>query len=244
MKYISIITKPLLFVFTLFFLFGCYATTHRGAATLKPGQFSGNIGYLHLKSTQTDVFTEPVKLVTIDARAGILKFWDLGLTRTLDISDNEGVDTEGIDTYWLDTKFQLSNIKNKNYLPQLALGYGFGDLIADDDEENKLFVNSLYLTIGVPTEFITPYYSFRFEHTSDELKWLPSWAWEEDWNVIRKAHIIGFEINAIEYIKPVIEFGRFYVDEFSDGANIFTAGLNFYLDIPKLLSNKEPTVIE
>ena len=34
--------------------------------------------------------------------------------------------------------------QNKNYLPQFALGYGFGDLIADDDEDTKIFVNSLY----------------------------------------------------------------------------------------------------
>ena len=244
MKYIPIITNSLLFVCTLFFLFGCYATTHRGPATLKPGQFSGNIGYLHLKSTQTDVIDEPVKLVTIDARAGILKFWDLGLIRTFDISDNIGANVEGIDTYWLDTKFQLSNLDNKYYLPQLSLGYGFGDLISDDDKKDKLFINSIYLILGVPTKFVTPYYSFRFEHASDEIKWLPSWAWEEDFNMLQKTHIIGIEVNAIEYVKPVIEIGRFYVDEFSDGANVFTAGLNFYLDIPKLLSTKEPVVTE
>jgi hypothetical protein len=244
MKYIPIVNKSLLLVFTLFFLFGCYATTHRGPATLKPGQLSGNIGYLHLKSIQTDVIDEPVKLVTIDARAGILKFWDLGLIRTLDISDNEGANVEGIDTYWLDTKFQLSNLDNKYYLPQLSLGYGFGDLISDDDKDDKYFVNSLYLILGIPTKIITPYYSFRFEYSSDELKWLPSWAWEEDFNTLRKAHIIGIEVNAIDFIRPVVEVGRFYIDEFSDGTNVFTAGVNFYLDIPKLLSTKEPVVTE
>jgi len=244
MKYIPIITKSLLFIFTLFFLFGCYATTHRGPATLKPGQFSGNIGYLHLKGTGANTNNNPGKLVTVDARAGILKFWDLGLTRTFDYTDYEGAVFEGMDTYWVDTKFQLSNLDNKNYLPQFALGYGFGDLISDDDSDNKLFVNSLYLTIGVPTEFVTPYYSFRYEHASDEIKWIPSWVWEEDFNTLKKAHIIGFEVNAIDFIKPVIEVGRFYVDDFSEGANVFTAGLNFYLDIPKLLSNKESVATE
>jgi hypothetical protein len=76
MKFIPIVTRSLIFVSTIFFLSGCYATTHRGPATLKPGQFSGNIGYLYLKG--------------VDAVA--------------------------------------------------------------DDEENKLFINSLYLTLGVPTE--------------------------------------------------------------------------------------------
>ncbi|MBU0528815.1 hypothetical protein KKF86_03550 [bacterium] len=244
MKYFPIITKLLIFVFAIFFLFGCYATTHRGPATLKPGQFSGNIGYLHLKGANASAADNPAKLVTADVRAGILKFWDLGLMRTFDYTDYEGADFEGMDTYWLDTKFQLSNLDNKDYLPQFALGYGFGDLIADDEEDTKLFVNSLYLTIGVPTEFVTPYYSFRYEHVSDEIKWLPSWAWEEEFNTLQKAHIIGFEVNAIDFVKPVIEVGRFYVDDFSEGANVFTAGLNFYLDIPKLLSPKEVPVAE
>ena len=244
MKYIPIVTKTLLLVFTLFFLFGCYATTHRGPATLKPGQFSGNIGYLHLKSANASADDIPAKLVTVDARAGLLKFWDLGLTRTFDYTDYEGADFEGMDTYWLDTKFQLSNIKNKYYLPQLALGYGFGDLISDDDEDNKLFVNSLYLTLGIPTKFVTPYYSFRFEHASDEIKWLPNWTWEEDFDMLQKAHIIGFEVNAIDFVKPVIEVGRFYVNDFSEGTNVITAGVNFYLDVPKLLSNKEPIASE
>jgi len=239
MKYIPIVTKTLLLIFTLFFLFGCYATTHRGPATLKPGQFSGNIGYMHLNGTDATTDDEPGKLMIVDVRAGLLPFMDIGLIRTFDNSDYGDIEFEGMDSYWIDTKFQLSNIKNKYYLPQLALGYGFGDLISDDDEDNKLFVNSLYLTLGIPTEFVTPYYSFRFEYASNEIKWLPSWAWEEDFDMLQKAHIIGFEVNAIDFVKPVIEVGRFYVDDFSEGANVFTAGVNFYLDIPKLLSNKE-----
>lgn len=244
MKYFPIAAKSLIFVFTLFFLFGCYATTHRGPATLKPGQFSGNIGYLHLKGVDAAADEKPNKLITVDARAGLLKFWDLGLTRTFDFSDYGDVDSDGMDTYWVDTKLQLSNLNNKNYLPQFSLGYGFGDLISDDDKDDKYFVNSLYLILGIPTEIITPYYSFRFEYSSDELKWLPSWAWEEDWDVIRKAHIIGFEVNAIDFVKPIIEFGRFYYNDFSEGVNVFTAGVNFYLDIPKLLSSKEDVPTE
>jgi len=245
MKYIPKLVKfTLIILFSFSSLFGFYTTTHRGPSTLKFGQFSVNTGYYHSKLPNNLLFDNPIKFVTVDARAGLLKFWDLGLTRTFDMTDYEGANFGGMDTYWVDSKFQLSNNKNANYLPQLALGYGFGDLIYDDDEDDKLFVNSLYLTLGFPTEFVTPYYSFRFEHASDEIKWLPSWAWDEDFNTLQKAHIIGFEVNAIEFVKPVIEFGRFYVDEFGDGANVFTAGLNFYLDIPKLLSAKEPVITE
>ena len=112
MKYIPIIDKSLIFVFTLFFLFGCYATTHRGPATLKPGQFSGNIGYLQLKGADAEAVDEPGKLMTIDLRAGLLPFMDIGLTRTFDNSDYGDVEFDGMDTYWIDTKFQLSNIKS------------------------------------------------------------------------------------------------------------------------------------
>jgi hypothetical protein len=244
MKYISYLTKALIILLIVFFLIGCYATTHRGPATLKPGQFSGNVGYMHLKGTDADTNDNPGKLVTVDARAGVLKFWDLGLTRTFDMTDYEGVDTEGMDTYWVDTKVQLSNLEGTNLLPQLALGYGFGDMVADDDQDDKIFVNSLYVILGIPTGYVTPYYSFRYEFASDEVQWVPSWAWEEESDMIQKAHIIGFEVNAIEFAKPVFEFGRFYVDDFADGLNIITAGLNFYLDVPKLLLTKDTEITE
>lgn len=87
MKYFLILTKSLIFVFTVFFLFGCYATTHRGPATLKPGQFSANVGYLHLKAVDAAADDKPGKLVTVDARAGLLPFLDIGLIRTFDFSD-------------------------------------------------------------------------------------------------------------------------------------------------------------
>ncbi len=244
MKYLPTLTKIIVITITTFFLFGCYATTHRGPATLKPGQFSGNIGYLHLKGADAAADDEPGKLMTVDVRAGLLPFMDIGLIRTFDFSDYGDAKFDGMDTYWVDAKLQLSNIKNENYLPQLALGYGFGDFIADDDEKNKLFINSLYLTLGIPTKFVTPYYSFRYEYASDQVKWIPSWAWEEDFNMLQKAHIIGFEVNAIDYVKPVVEFGRFYVDDFSDGANVFTAGLNFYMDVAKLMSSDNTSATE
>ncbi|MCJ7801189.1 MAG: hypothetical protein MUP82_02395 [Candidatus Marinimicrobia bacterium] len=199
---------------------------------------------MHLKGADATTYDEPGKLMTIDVRAGLLPFMDIGLIRTFDNSDYGDIKFESMDSYWIDTKFQLSNIKNKYYLPQLALGYGFGDLISDDDEDNKLFINSLHLTLGIPTEFVTPYYSFRFENASDDVKWLPSWTWEEDFDSLQKAHIIGFEVNAIDFVKPVIEVRRFYVNDFSEGTNVITAGVNFYLDIPKLLSNKEPVATE
>ena len=237
MNHLSKISKIILYSLVAFLLIGCYATTHRGPETLKPGQFSANIGYMHLKGVDAEEDDEPGKMLTLDARVGILKFWDIGVTRTFDNSEYGDSEFEGMDAYWIDTKFQMSNLDRKNYLPQFSIGYGFGDLISDDeDEDNKVFINSLYAIIGIPTDYVTPYYSFRYEFASDEIQWIPEWAWEEESERIQKAHILGFEVNAIDFARPVVEFGRYYFDEFDDGVNVITAGLNLYLDIPKLLS--------
>jgi len=107
-----------------------------------------------------------------------------------------------------------------------------------------MFINSLYAIIGIPTDYITPYYSFRYEFPSDEVRWIPDWAWEEKSDMIQKAHIIGFEINAVDFARPIIEIGRYYVDKFSEGTNVFTAGLNLYLDIPKLISSNKIETVE
>ena len=77
MKFLSILSKLVILSLVIFLLFGCYATTHRGPATLKPGQFSGNIGYLHLKGANADADDKPGKLLTVDARAGLLPFLDI-----------------------------------------------------------------------------------------------------------------------------------------------------------------------
>ena len=57
---------------------------------------------------------------------------------------------------------------------------------------------------------------------------VPTWVFNEKSENIRKAHVIGVEIEAHKNIKPVIEIGRFYNDDFGDGLNIFTLGVNLY----------------
>ena len=52
---------------------------------------------------------------------------------------------------------------------------------------------------------------------------------KEDFNEIRKAHIIGIEYEINQNVKPVIEIGRFYYDDFGDGLNMLTAGVNLYM---------------
>ena len=204
------------------FLLGCYATTHRGPQTLKPGGFSASGGYLRFTDAE-DSGDDPGELVQVEGRVGVARGIDIGYMRTFEIS--EGVEAgEGIDTHWFDAKFQLSNRDNVLSKPTLALGYGFGKLVNEDD----FWVNSLYLTLGSYHEKGAIFYSFRYETFSDEIKLLPSWVWEEPFDEIRKAHIIGLELQLIPNLYPVVEIGRFYDDGFGDGLNVITIGVNYY----------------
>ena len=206
------------------FLLGCYATTHRGPRTLDPGQVSGSASYLRFKGTEADPDDDLGELVGVEGRVGLLKGIDIGFMRTFDIS--EGVESdEGIDTYWFDSKFQLLNRNNLLNEPTMSFGYGFGKLVNEDD----FWVNTLYLLLGMQSNKASFFYSFRYETFDEEINWIPSWAWKEDFNEIRKAHIIGIEYEINQNVKPVIEIGRFYYDDFGDGLNMLTAGVNLYM---------------
>ncbi|MCH7748996.1 MAG: hypothetical protein IH939_12975 [Acidobacteria bacterium] len=205
-------------------LLGCYATTHRGPTTLDPGQFSGAGGYLRFKGTDAGPDEEPGELIALEGRIGVVRGLDVGYMRTFDIS--EGVEgDDGIDTQWLDAKFQLSNRGNLLNKPTLALGYGFGNVI---NFEEPTWVNTLYLTLGAQTEKAVFFYSFRYETFDEKINWIPTWVWEEGFDDIRKAHIIGLEYEITPIFRPVVELGRFYTEDFSDGLNVFTVGMNLY----------------
>ncbi|MFQ6617613.1 MAG: hypothetical protein ACE5QV_02895 [Fidelibacterota bacterium] len=202
---------------------GCYATIHRGPRTLNPGQVSASASYLRFKGTKAEPEDNPVELIGFEGRVGVLKGLDIGYMRTIDISEN--VKDEGIDTYWFDAKLQILNRINTLNKPTMSLGYGFGKVINFED----FWVNTLYISLGVQTELMTLFYSFRYEVLDDEINWIPTWAWEKDFDDIRKAHILGLEYEMYRNFKPVIELGRFYSRDFSDGLNVVTAGFNFYI---------------
>ncbi|MFQ6673459.1 MAG: hypothetical protein ACE5GH_01585 [Fidelibacterota bacterium] len=205
-------------------LLGCYATTHRGPRTLDPGQISGGASYLRFKNTDADPDDDPGELVGLDGRVGVVKGVDIGYMRTLDIT--EGVEgDDGIDTHWFDAKFQILNRNNEPDRPTLSLGYGFGKLVNQED----FWVNSLSLSLGTEVERASLFYSFRYETVDDEMKLVPSWAWEEKFEDVRKAHILGLEYAFTHNFRPVLEIGRFYTGDFGEGLNVVTAGVNVYL---------------
>ncbi|NQU67348.1 MAG: hypothetical protein HQ510_05340 [Candidatus Marinimicrobia bacterium] len=204
-------------------LLGCYTTSHRGPRVLDPGEVSASASYLRFNNTESDPGDSPGELVGIEGRVGLIKGIDIGLARTFDISD--GVESgEGIDTYWFDSKFQLMNRDNILNKPTLSLGYGYGKVINEDD----FWVNTLYLSYGVQTNKASFFYSFRYETFDDKINLIPTWVFEDSFDEVQKAHIIGLEVEFTPQIKPVFEIGRFYVDDFGDGLNVVTAGVNFY----------------
>lgn len=205
-------------------LLGCYATTHRGPRTLDPGQLSGSGGYLHFKGADAEPDDEPGELITMEGRIGVAKGLDVGYMRTIDISKEVDEPEEGIDTHWFDAKLQLLNRENLPSKPTIALGYGFGKIINEED----LWVQTLYFLCGTELERTSLFYSFRYETFDEEINWIPKWAWEEEFVDIRKAHILGLEFEATPIIRPVVEIGRFYTGDFTDGLNVFTVGVNLY----------------
>ncbi|MEE9465565.1 MAG: hypothetical protein V3W14_08365 [Candidatus Neomarinimicrobiota bacterium] len=204
-------------------LLGCYATTHRGPQTLKPGDYSTSGGYLRFTDSDGSG-GDPVELLQVEGRIGVARGIDIGYMRSFDISEGVDSDDEGIDTHWFDAKFQLLNRDNVLDKMTMALGYGFGK-VANSEE---LWVNSLYLTFGSYHKKGAFFYSFRYETFREEINWIPGWAWERDPDDTRKAHILGLEHQLTSNLYPVVEIGRFYYDDFADGLNVFTIGVNYY----------------
>jgi hypothetical protein len=209
-----------LIILACFFL-GCYATTHRGARTLDPGKVSAAGSYMRFTSTESN--GDPGKLLGIEARAGLLKGIDAGIIRTFDIT--EGVESdEKIDTWWLDTKFQLTNREKLLKKLTISLGYGFGYVVEFEDT----WVNTMYLIAGTELAKLDMFYSFRYENIDEGIN--PFWIFDTGFNEARKAHIIGLEYQLNYNLRPVIELGRFYDENFNDGLNVITAGVNFYFN--------------
>jgi len=46
---------------------------------------------------------------------------------------------------------------------------------------------------------------------------------------LEKPILLGIEYEINQNVKPVIEIGRFYNDDFGDGLNMLTAGVNLYM---------------
>jgi hypothetical protein len=144
-----------------FFFFGCIATTHRSAKTLEPGQFSLGAGYVQAENLEES--TDSIQLVSVDARVGTGRGFDMGLMHTWDVtSENEGV----FATFWGDCKWQLTNreyLFNKIILSTgLMKGYVY-------DEEAKFHITTLPVYLSLPlNERFTPYFIYRFELIGEE----------------------------------------------------------------------------
>lgn len=146
----------------VFFFLGCIATAHRGPRTLASGQVSVAGSYMRASLTEDAAGSEPVQLITADARAGVGGGVDMGAAYTRDItSENEGL----YSSIWGDLKWQLSNRANRPGVPILTLGLLKGYVY---DENVQTHITSLPLMLGVPAgDRVTPFILYRYELLSD-----------------------------------------------------------------------------
>lgn len=175
--------KDYLFLFvTVFFFFGCIASTHRSPKTLEPGQLSLSGSYLQADNMENSD-REPIRLIALDGRTGIARGFDMGIMHTWDISkDNDNAYA----TFWGDFKVQLSNKDNLIREPIFSIGLMKGYVY---NENAKLHITTFPLMFGIPMdEYLTPYLIYRFEIISDSF--MP-----DNFEDPRHTIALGIEIN-------------------------------------------------
>jgi hypothetical protein len=174
-------TKDILFVLVVvFFFFGCIATTHHTAKTVKPKQVSFSSSYLQARPTK-DFTSVPVQLIAIDGRTGLGKGCDMGVMHTWDASKNND---NAFATMWGDFKVQLSNRDQSIGKPIFSTGLIKGYIYHEDA---KIHATSLPLMVCLPVnERITPFFNYRYGLFSD--KFIP-----ESFMAPRHTFVLGIE---------------------------------------------------
>ena len=207
---------------------GCHATLHRGPWVLKPKQISISGNYKKLNDNQTP---ETRNLLGFDSRIGLVKGVDIGYMRTYQISSNADGSDDKIDTHWFDMKFQFLNKDNLLNTPTISLGWGYGDVINFSQGDSIFWVNSVYVSSGYETNQLRLFGNFKLEQWDWEIRWIPDWLIKENFADLLKVPSIGLEYKLTDNYFPVIEFGRYYTDDFQDGMNIISIGVNYTIRI-------------
>lgn len=169
-----------------FFFFGCIATTHRSAKTLDPGQFSLSGSYLRAENLE-EGDAEPVQLIALDSRFGLIRGLDMGFMHTWDVSkDNENMYA----TYWGDFKVQLTNRDNITGKPIFSLGLMKGHVYHEDA---KYHITTFSPMLSIPIdEYVTPFMIYRHELIRQK-KFLP-----DDFDDPRRMFVLGMEVNLLK----------------------------------------------
>ena len=181
--------------------------------------------YKKLNDNQTP---ETRNLLGFDSRIGLVKGVDIGYMRTYQISSNADGSDDKIDTHWFDMKFQFLNKDNLLNTPTISLGWGYGDVINFSQGDSIFWVNSVYVSSGYETNQLRLFGNFKLEQWDWEIRWIPDWLIKENFADLLKVPSIGLEYKLTDNYFPVIEFGRYYTDDFQDGMNIISIGVNYY----------------
>lgn len=216
---------PFIFSILVLFLQSCYTTTHRGPWTVKPGQISPSVNYIWVKGTDADESTEPMELIGLEGRYGLLNRLDLGYMRTFDISSYMDDFEEGANMNIYDIKFQLVD----NYRFGFALQLIWADM-ADYKDDDHFWINSIVLSIGEERKQFKIFGNFKIDHYENEIQLIPTWLYDDEYEFrdFMKVVSFGLELPNNNGIYPVLEVGRYFTDDLGDGLNIINAGINYY----------------
>lgn len=172
-----------------------------------------------------------MELIGIEGRIGLIEGMDIGYMRTIDISSYVEDEDDGADMHIFDVKYHAINTD----MIDAALQLIWGNVInLEDNDGNNYWMNMLSISFGVDASSYRIFGNFKVEYLDDQWHPLPDWLIENDADLTFKDQTkqltLGVEITNNSGLYPVIEIGRMYRDDFSEGVNIINAGVNYYLN--------------
>ena len=143
------------------FFLSCIATLFHTPRALDPGQADLSSGYLQARSLE-EFGEEPLKLMAVNARIGVVNNLDFGIEHTFDLSK----ETEGIfKSVWGDVKWQLTNRENE--LNKLTFSTGLlKGYLYDSEADYHITSVPFYFSYSVSERF-TPTFLYRYELTGE-----------------------------------------------------------------------------
>lgn len=146
---------------SVLFVFGCIASSYQTAETLESGQVSFSGGVMRAQNLDSPD-ADPIDLLDLNFRYGLVRGFDAGLAYTFDISSESGDNT--LSTFWFDFKGQISNLDDKPGLPSFSLG-----LIKGYTFDYETHITSLPVRLSIPVnEHIVPTLQYRLTFLSND----------------------------------------------------------------------------
>ncbi len=183
-----------------------------------------------LKNTEADDDDDPMELIGIETRLGIMDRMDIGYMRTMDISSYmDDDDAKGADMHIIDIKYQFVDRKKVD----ASLQFKWGNVINLENGDNEKFWQNM-VVFSAGSEFYENRFfcHFTLEFLDDKWHPLPSWIIDNESDIsfadLTKQITLGYEIPNRTGLYPVVVVGRQFNDDLSVGNNMINIGVNIY----------------